>query len=110
VGQDSHFTQISVPFNELSLFEFAGLPNVPGTGAHYFFTINSTTVDLLPDFRGSGSVSTNFVATGETDLTMLWRFGGVGATAAIPEPSTWAMMLVGFAGLGIAAYRRVRIA
>jgi PEP-CTERM motif len=24
---------------------------------------------------------------------------------AIPEPSTWAMMLLGFAGLGFAGYR-----
>ena len=28
------------------------------------------------------------------------------ATSAVPEPSTWAMMLVGFAGLGFAGYRR----
>jgi len=27
-------------------------------------------------------------------------------TAAIPEPSTWAMMLLGFAGLGYAGFRR----
>jgi PEP-CTERM motif len=27
---------------------------------------------------------------------------------AVPEPSTWAMMLVGFAGLGYAGYRRTR--
>jgi PEP-CTERM motif len=27
-------------------------------------------------------------------------------TTAIPEPSTWAMMLIGFAGLGYGAYRR----
>jgi hypothetical protein len=26
--------------------------------------------------------------------------------SAIPEPSTWAMMLIGFAGLGFLAYRR----
>jgi hypothetical protein len=26
--------------------------------------------------------------------------------AAIPEPSTWAMLLIGFAGLGFMAYRR----
>jgi PEP-CTERM motif-containing protein len=27
-------------------------------------------------------------------------------TAAIPEPSTWAMMILGFAGVGFMAYRR----
>jgi phospholipase/lecithinase/hemolysin len=28
--------------------------------------------------------------------------------APVPEPSTWAMMLLGFAGLGFASYRRVK--
>jgi PEP-CTERM motif len=28
-----------------------------------------------------------------------------GFEAAVPEPSTWAMTLLGFAGLGIAGYR-----
>jgi hypothetical protein len=28
--------------------------------------------------------------------------------AAVPEPSTWAMMLLGFAGVGFMAYRRSR--
>jgi hypothetical protein len=28
--------------------------------------------------------------------------------ASVPEPSTWAMMLLGFAGLGYAGYRRAR--
>ncbi len=31
---------------------------------------------------------------------------GVGPATAVPEASTWAMMLVGFAGLGFAGYRR----
>jgi hypothetical protein len=31
---------------------------------------------------------------------------GGGGMPTIPEPSTWAMMLIGFAGLGVAAYRR----
>ena len=40
---------------------------------------------------------------------------GVGATItfnsnAVPEPATWAMMLVGFAGIGYAARRRLRAA
>jgi hypothetical protein len=31
-----------------------------------------------------------------------------GSISAVPEPSTWAMMLLGFTGLGFAAYRRTR--
>jgi PEP-CTERM motif len=31
-----------------------------------------------------------------------------GSDSAIPEPSTWAMMLLGFAGLGFAGYRASR--
>ena len=32
--------------------------------------------------------------------------GGVTISAAVPEPSTWAMMILGFAGVGFMAYRR----
>jgi hypothetical protein len=34
--------------------------------------------------------------------------GGVGVNTSVPEPSTWAMMLVGFAGLGFAGHRATR--
>jgi hypothetical protein len=30
--------------------------------------------------------------------------------SVVPEPSTWAMLLIGFAGLGVAAYRRAKTA
>jgi hypothetical protein len=32
---------------------------------------------------------------------------GIGIATAVPEPSTWALMLIGFAGLGF-AFRRSR--
>jgi hypothetical protein len=32
----------------------------------------------------------------------------VSATPAVPEPSTWAMVLLGFAGVGFAGYRQTR--
>jgi hypothetical protein len=30
------------------------------------------------------------------------------AVQAVPEPSTWAMMVLGFAGVGLLSYRRTR--
>jgi hypothetical protein len=32
------------------------------------------------------------------------------SSVGTPEPSTWAMMLIGFAGLGLAGYRRAKAA
>ena len=34
------------------------------------------------------------------------RYGGVAFASAVPELSTWMMMILGFAGLGFTAYRR----
>jgi hypothetical protein len=31
---------------------------------------------------------------------------GAFTVSAVPEPSTWAMMILGFAGVGFMAYRR----
>jgi hypothetical protein len=41
----------------------------------------------------------------------IFETGSPGVTrSAVPEPSTWAMMLLGFAGLGFAGYRKARSA
>jgi hypothetical protein len=39
---------------------------------------------------------------GELDISL------VSPAMSAPEPSTWAMLLIGFAGLGAMAYRRNR--
>jgi hypothetical protein len=47
--------------------------------------------------------------TGNIDtLTVAWVLGS--PPPAVPEPSTWAMMLLGFAGVGLSAYRRTKTA
>jgi hypothetical protein len=74
----------------------------------------SSTFDF--NFRGDlilGDVSDNSIINlgsslgPNIDLTLedegVFVLGGI---AAAPEPSTWAMMLLGFAGLGYAGYRR----
>ncbi|HEY2149061.1 MAG TPA: PEPxxWA-CTERM sorting domain-containing protein [Pirellulales bacterium] len=42
---------------------------------------------------------------GDPALTNIYT----GISDTVPEPATWALMLLGFVGLGLAAYRRPRI-
>ena len=44
------------------------------------------------------------VVVANQDVALDYVAGGV--TASTPEPSTWAMMILGFAGVAIMAYRR----
>jgi hypothetical protein len=67
--------------------------------ANFTFTANSTS-ELL-SFLAVGTPAAN--------LPPFALLDGVSLTA-VPEPSTWAMMLVGFGGLGYAAFRRRRTA
>jgi PEP-CTERM motif len=40
------------------------------------------------------------------DLPQFAATGTIGPVPAVPEPSTWAMMILGFTGIGFMAYRR----
>ncbi len=52
------------------------------------------------DYGGYG------VGVANSDMALDYVAGGV--SASTPEPSTWAMMLLGFTGLGFAGYRTAR--
>jgi PEP-CTERM motif len=52
------------------------------------------------EFFGNEGVIVGPGITGFSDL------GATTFTAAVPEPSTWAMMILGFCGLGFMTYRR----
>jgi len=56
--------------------------------------VGSSVVNINSSFGTTGGA---FILTSAGDATF---------TATIPEPSTWAMMLIGFAGLAYAGYRR----
>jgi hypothetical protein len=67
-------------------------------------SINGTGTDSLfafldPSFTIDGPNS------GAYSIFFSEGFGG-GSVAAVPEPSTWAMLIIGFAGIGFMAYRR----
>jgi len=57
------------------------------------YGVVATVISVDPSFPFLSDVSLSFSP-------------GVGNMQAVPEPSTWAMMLLGFAGIGFMAYRR----
>ena len=79
------------------------------------FSASFATYDLTTSIGpivGSGVVTGSSFATsgGAFVLTRAGEATFTAATTAIPEPSSWAMMLIGFAGLGYVGYRRARAA
>jgi probable HAF family extracellular repeat protein len=72
--------------------QYTTLDDPLATGGTFAFGINDAG-DIVGYYQvGAGTYG--FIATPIPD--------------AVPEPSTWAMMLAGFAGLGFAGYRRTR--
>jgi hypothetical protein len=63
-------------------------------GFTFTFQPFSTTFAPLPDVNGPAFIGQLFASITPTVET------------AVPEPSTWAMMILGFAGIGFMAYRR----
>lgn len=69
--------------------------------------------DFVYDYSGSGTLSytstSGMVPAPDDDTSNpLYPDGGSSTTPAVPEASTWAMMMAGFGGLGFAALRRRR--
>ena len=65
-----------------------------------FFTVTSINGQLMRDISLTAINGATF-----EDLRQV-RLGGGAVVSTVPEPSTWAMMIFGFAGLGFMAYRR----
>ena len=65
----------------------------------------STSVEGWTDVVANFSDVDQVVISGPTFLIDDTTVNGI---SAVPEPSTWAMMLIGFAGVGFMAYRRSR--
>ncbi len=86
-----------------------------------FFITSTVNIDLHPQVMVEFVLYASTFLTGSADITDPITIDlpqGVTYTSAsglfltkvgsVPEPSTWAMMLLGFAGLGYAGYRRAK--
>ena len=78
----------------------------PGALAAYNLTLffSTTNPSSLVGFAG-GTITAGGVSTTGLTISNYSNLTGT-ITAAVPEPSTWAMMLLGFAGVGFMAYRQ----
>ena len=95
---------------------FGGVLDVYGVA----FTIaNGDAVDLWSNGVLPGGTSSDYGLTFATPIAPLpaanpgytvsaSQYIPGGVTVAAPEPSTWAMMILGFAGVGFAGYRASR--
>ena len=88
--------------------QFAGLFFVSDftfNGNPYELQIQGGSLDIVPIVNGFPAFnhlvngSLNFALTDQAPFTPT-------VTSAVPEPSTWAMLILGFAGIGFMAYRR----
>lgn len=83
------------------------------------FTIKSSDGSLVTISGGSNGAEQYFSLSSSQITSLLFtstdggfsqmkgfEISGVEQVAAVPEPSTWAMMVFGFAGVGFMAYRR----
>jgi PEP-CTERM motif len=77
--------------NDITYF-FTGLSDTNHSGNLQIFTDATSFVDELVSLQD---------ANGHT-----FSIDAAGPAPAVPEPSTWAMMILGFAGIGFMAYRR----
>src|SRR5262249_47927389 len=75
-----------------------GFPDPPSLGTPFTYDVSAV----------GGEANGNFDVGGDSlNLNIeLARYDVSTEVAAVPEPSTWAMLLLGFAGLGYIAHRR----
>lgn len=80
-----------------------------------FFQSDATIFDAQPigptitiefPYTQGGSVVTGTFASLTSENKYLYGTVEPAAVTSVPEPSTWAMMILGFAGVGFTAYRR----
>jgi len=119
-GQTAYaITGISGTINNVAI---TGLFDAPGNPTYYYFTTGPTFLDGS-GVRFNAGAATNIAFFHQDNVAPdIYRINGNGtisafgtattspATSAVPEPATWALMIVGFAMVGGALRRRHKAA
>jgi hypothetical protein len=101
-----YFLWSAPPFGDKLTFNFQETSNGFTYGYRYF---SSTSAGSQVVF-GVGNFDVYATLSGENDPSLGFEVSSTipstPITPSVPEPSTWAMMILGFAGIGFMAYRR----
>jgi hypothetical protein len=100
----------TAPGGHFGVFTIGLVGDWTGTSSHFAGPIDLmitgiSTSDFVANTDGFIAVADLLGSKGTGDVG-----GMTGTLTPVPEPSTWAMMLLGFAGLGFAGYRKARSA
>jgi hypothetical protein len=97
---DPNFTLLN---GQIISWSIGGETDQVGCGGGPGCAIGSSDAYSSPSYDGSDIFSYSI----ERDSSASNNGGGIWTeVAAVPEPSTWAMLLIGFAGIGFVTYRR----
>jgi hypothetical protein len=128
-GVYNQLNTANVDFSTNNLLNIKEVINTNGPDWTVQFFANGTPIQFINGQTGGSDVVTTLTfATTPTSLDQLGiGFSGFAAdgsssatvsaislttdgtvVAAVPEPSTWAMMVLGFAGMGFLSYRKTR--
>jgi hypothetical protein len=103
------FTAGSFPMDGAGDYDY--VMDIAGNGPSALSSLTFTILGASIADISSGSAFAADIRSGTTGNTGVVDFslsGSTGQTGATPEPSTWAMLLLGFAGLGFAGYRKAQ--
>ena len=87
-------------------FDSVALPNVDGK---FTVSYNGSVQEVTAGSTWTSSTFSFVAVVGQDLIFSDGDFNGldnITVSAAVPEPSTWAMMILGFAGIGYMTYRR----
>jgi hypothetical protein len=112
---DYHVQVPTAVFSFLSNNFENGIALIPATPSRFSTNFVAPTtgsiefgIQLSTGLNPNGGASSSVNDFGEGGLYIYSDLSVTDLSAAVPEPSTWAMMLLGFAGLGFLAHRRRR--
>ena len=112
-NNNSAMSRLIDPGSYILDFFYSARPNVPASSNGIDVLLNGVSIFNITGDGGSGTVwlpqqvafsasgvsTLTFAATGTSD-SLGGYLDNVQLSTAVPEPATWAMMLVGFAGIG----------